>query len=333
MRPKHLLIMIALLFSGCMTEPSEETFQESLSIRRGITSPVINEIHFDPLQDADDGIPDQPDFVEIYNPGSSAVDLTGWSITDRPGQTGKVNRYAFAPSGTGNILGPGQYAVIAPEYSAGIADSRLVQYYRHLAALPDAKIFLVKKYKTFSLNNDGDRVRLLDKTGTVVDSVDYTPDWHNPYLKSTKGISLEKFHPLMESNSYLSWSSCTDSQLGATPGTVNSVYVNQERSGSVLGAAPDPFSPDGDGRDDNLTLNISLPAESYQITLIIYDIKGRPIRALANGSPAGPSLSLMWNGLDDEGDPAPSGNYRIVFHATGVSGKKYDAEQTVVLAR
>jgi hypothetical protein len=333
MRPHRLLVMITLLSSGCMTDPEEMRISETLDIRTGTAGLVINEIHFDPLQDENDGIPDQPDFVEIYNPGMAAVDLTGWSITDRPSQTGKVNRYAFAPSGSDNMLGPGKYAVIAPEYSAGIPDSRLVQFYRYLASPADAKIFLVPRYKTFSLNNDGDCVRLLDRTGAVVDSAGYTPDWHNPFVKSTKGISLEKYHPLMESDVSRSWTSSADTEYGATPGKTNAVYVNPERTDDMLLFSDNPYSPGSGGTASLLLIRINLPAGSWQLTLAVYDLQGRKVRSLANGSPAGPVTLLAWDGLDDERDPAPSGNYRISLRTACSSGSHLEVEKTLAVVR
>src|SRR5262249_23507454 len=57
---------------------------------------VINEIHYDP-----DVKTELVEFVELYNPGSAAVDLSGASFT-------KGIDYTFAP---GTVLAPGGYVV------------------------------------------------------------------------------------------------------------------------------------------------------------------------------------------------------------------------------
>lgn len=334
MRPHHLFVVVMLLAAGCVNEHEESGFSENLAIQNGVTGPVINEILFDPLQESNDNIPDQPDFVEIYNPGTTALDLTGWSIADRPSpSTGKANRYYFAPKGGSNMLGPGQYGVIAPESNGLVAGSRLVTYYPYLLSLPDARIFLVKSYKVFSLNNDGDCVRLLNSKGAAVDSSNYTPNWHNPANKSTKRISLEKFNPLMQSDSPLSWTSSTDIEYGGTPGKVNSVYVAPTRTEEIFHLSPNPFSPNGDGRDELLKITVNLPAGSYQMIIAVYDALGNKVRNLSNGTPTGPVAVLTWDGRDDSAKQLPAGTYRISMNAAGYSGSRYSATDTVVLTR
>ncbi|MBN1928935.1 MAG: lamin tail domain-containing protein [Chlorobiaceae bacterium] len=333
MSPYHLFVLLFLLVTACVADTGDKSFSETLSRQHGRTTPVLNEILFDPLQSSGDELPDQPDFVEIYNPGTTAVDLTGWSIADRPSATGKVNRYFFAPAGGNNLLEPGQYAIIAPEYSGQVSGSRLTTFYTYLQGSPEARIFLVKNYKTFSLNNDGDSVRLLDANGNLVDAASYTPNWHNPANKLTKRISLEKFNPLMVSDTPLSWSSSTDAEFGGTPGKANSIYVPPTRSEEIFNLSPNPFSPNGDGRDDILSISISLPAGSYQLAVSVHDATGKLVRRLASGTPAGPVTRLFWDGRDDSGQPLPAGSYRLTISAAGWSGSRYSDARTVTLAR
>ncbi|NTU57633.1 MAG: hypothetical protein HGB00_01720 [Chlorobiaceae bacterium] len=334
MRPYHLPVLIVLLAAGCVDGNETKSFTENLAIQDRATGPVINEILFDPLQESGDNIPDQPDFVEIYNPGISAIDLTGWSIADRPSPaTGKANRYYFAPKGGSNMLGPGQYGVIAPESNGMVAGSRLTSYFSYLQSTPDARIFLVKSYKVFSLNNEGDCVRLLDSKGSVADSANYTPNWHNPANKSTKHLSIEKFHPLLPSDSPLNWTSSSDTQYGATPGKSNSVYTPPSRSEEVFRLSPNPFSPNGDFREDVLKITVSLPAGSYQLSVSVYDPTGNKVRTLASGTPAGPATALTWDGRNDSGQPLPTGTYRVTMNAAGYSGARFSGAESVMLAR
>ena len=333
MIPRHLAVML-LLLAGCREHPDAASFSETLPLLAARTRPVINEILFDPLQDSKDNLPDQPDFVEIYNPGTAPIDLTGWSIADRPSaKTGKYNRYYFAPANGANMLGPGQYGVIAPETGGIVATSRLVIYYPWLQGTPDAKIFLDKSHKVFDLNNDGDCVRLLDARGAVVDSVSYTSLWHNPANKETKRLSLEKFNPLMPSDSPLNWSSSTDAVFGGTPGKVNSIYLPPSRSEEMLRLSPNPFSPNGDLRDDELKITVSLPAGSYQLAVSVYDALGAVVRKLASGTPAGPVAIIVWDGSNDAGAPLPTGTYRVTMNASGFNGSRYSGAGSVSLSR
>ena len=65
---------------------------------------VINEIHYNP--GPDDTIDGDAEFIELYNPGGEAVDLSGMSFT---GFT-----LTFAD---GVTLGAGQYAIVSPSIS------------------------------------------------------------------------------------------------------------------------------------------------------------------------------------------------------------------------
>lgn len=334
MHPRHLCLLFMLLVCGCMDEPDKRTFSENLDIEAELAGPVINEILYDPLQDAKDAIIDQPDFVEIYNAGTKGIDLTGWSIADEPNRTtGRSSRYYFAPQGGANVIEPGQYAVIAAENNGLNAGSSLSASYTYLQAGIGAKIFVVAGSKTFSLNNDGDSVRLLDRNGTLVDRVAYTPNWHNPANSETKRISIEKFNPLMTSDSPMSWSSSTDAEYSGTPGRINSIYVAPSRIEEILTLSPNPFSPNGDLRNDLLRITVKLPADAYQLSIEVYDAVGTRVRILAGGAPAGPATLLSWNGRDDAGRPLPSGSYLVTMNAAGFSGSRYRGSQSVVLAR
>ncbi len=332
--PRPLCVLFMLSFCGCMDHVDERRFSETLSLQDGLVTPVINEILFDPLQDTRDNISDQPEFIEIYNPGTKAVDLTGWSIADRPNaRTGKSNRYYFALKGADNMLGPGQYGIISPE-SAGIAaTSRLVRYYTYLSESANTRIFLDKSHKSFDLNNDGDTVRLLNSYGETVDAVNYLPEWHNPAHISTKRISLEKLNPLLPSDSPLSWGSSSDRTYGGTPGKTNSLYIPKTRSGETLDLQPGTFSPNGDNRNDLLQITVNLPAGSYQLGITVYDAMGSQVRSLAAGTPAGPVARLVWDGCDNAGKPLPAGTYRVAMNAAGTSGSRFSATGTVSLAR
>lgn len=317
-----------LLAAGCKDHTEPRSFSETLPVQAGLVRPVINEIMFDPLQKSDDGIPDQPEYVEIYNPGTTPVDLTGWYLSDRSN-----NKRYFAPTGGINTLGPGQYAVITPEKGGSVGSSRLVAYFRYLPGLADAIIFLDTAHSTLDLNNDGDFVRLLNQSNELVDSVNYTTLWHNPANKETQRISLEKFNPLMQSDSPLSWGSSTDATFGGTPGKANSIYIPRSRSEGMFLLSPNPFSPNGDMRDDVLKITVNLPADAYQLAVTVYDAMGAEVRRLASGTPAGPVALIIWDGCNNAGAPAPSGIYRITMNAAGSNGSRYSSTASATIAR
>lgn len=86
-----------------------------------------------------------PDWIELYNSGSTPVDISGWSLSD----DGNIRKYVF-PNGT--IINAGGYLVV---WCGNITGSGLI-----------AK---------FGLNLNGDFVKLYDKDGRYVDGVSFGP--------------------------------------------------------------------------------------------------------------------------------------------------------------
>ncbi len=336
MRLFFALLAVTLFLSSCTINNDKISINGTSTNFEGRSLPTINEIMFEPIQHAGDEIPDQPDFIEIYNPGNETVDLRGWHIQDCPDTNGRRYSYYFAvDAGADNLLAPGQYAVVVPEEGPERAASRLVEFYDYLAGDLSVRVFIVER-KTFSFNNDADCVTLKDAEGAVIDSVSYDISWHNPYLKSTNGRSIEKFNDQLASSARSSWSSSSDMEYGATPGRRNSIYLSADdlNRPPSLTASPSSFSPDMDGGGETTRIAWELPAGAYRIELSVYDSEGRAVRTLAAGLPAGPAGAMEWNGLDDNGKPALSGIYLVRL---SVSGNAFDGtgelEETVVLAR
>ncbi|MBN2474517.1 MAG: lamin tail domain-containing protein [Pirellulales bacterium] len=95
------------------------------------------------LQDFQD---DRPDWIEIHNSGSQAVDLTGWMLKD------SNNEWGFP----GMSLGPGEFRVI---FASG----------KNLSD-PAGEL-----HTNFSLKGDGEYLGLLDAGGTVIHEYDEYP--------------------------------------------------------------------------------------------------------------------------------------------------------------
>jgi hypothetical protein len=75
--------------------PDSDTGKAYLLYLDEILELVINEIQFNPT-----GSDDNAEWVELYNPGSSAIDLTGWYLIDNDG-------WKFDISGAGSIAAGG----------------------------------------------------------------------------------------------------------------------------------------------------------------------------------------------------------------------------------
>ena len=105
--------------------------------------------------------------------------------------------------------------------------------------------------------------------------------------------------------------------------------------GHLLGqvqAAPNPFTPNGDGINDEAIIHYSLLALSSPrpVEVALYDLSGRRVRVLFDGEEAnGRYTDKVWDGRDDQGQLVPPGLYVARVFVSGDSG---DAEQSRVVA-
>ncbi len=296
---------------------------------------VVNEILYQPIQSTTDFRPDQPDWIEIYNRSNTPIDVAGWTLSNAPNERGEFETYFFATNADIDyVLQPGEYAVVSPDRARERDSTRLVIYYRNLP--PNAKLFFVTTRSTFSNSTSGGLIWLRDNTGNTVDSVRYSPSWHSPFLSSTRGITLERINPNFPSNDARSWTSSTNREFGGTPALRNSVFAESfaDENVSGLDVRPNPFSPDGDGREDNCVIAYSLKGNVNRIRIRIFDVKGRLVRTLANSEPSGSSGEVVWDGFGENREKLRIGIYIILLESLNANSATIETlKKTVVLAR
>ena len=277
---------------------------------------VINEIMYDPLVG-------QNEWIEFYNRTGQSINLAHWTFNDKP-TLNSVNSFEIPDQSL--VTKSGEYAVVA-------ADSSLFKLFQ-CPSQSDSTIHIcvLNRSSGFSFNNDGDVIVLKNLTGQTIDSVAYLPSWHHPDVVDTKGRSLERINPNIDSNDPRNWSTCT-SILGGTPGKANSINTASIKSSSLISISPNPFSPDGDGFEDFCVIRYTLPMVTSTINVRIYDVKGRLIRTLANGELAGSQGEMVWNGFDENRQRARIGVYVIFLEATDrSSGRVVTAKAVAVVA-
>ncbi|MCB0203342.1 MAG: lamin tail domain-containing protein, partial [Anaerolineae bacterium] len=127
---------------------------------------LLNEFMPDPASDWNgDGTPDAADeYIELFNPGPTAVDLGGWALDDEDdGASGVV--YLYAPEGTQPYV---------------IPDGTMIQ--------PSGFLLFFRSETGVALNNDGDWVRLLRPDGSVAETFEYFVSHDDEaYSKTTDG--------------------------------------------------------------------------------------------------------------------------------------------------
>ena len=203
---------------------------------------VINEIHSDSPNSK--SLPSE--FIELFNPLPSAVDISGWSFT-------RGITFTFGP---GTSIPAGGFLVVAEKPSV------FQQQFGGVAHGP----------WTGSLANDGETVELVDAVGALVDQVSYGLGFPWPTV-GDNGYSMQLIHEGLDNDLGSAWRSASP-----TPGARNSVTTghapplvrqvdhapNQPRGGEVVTLTAKVTDADGVA---SVTLDYQVVLPGNYITL------------------------------------------------------------------
>ena len=134
------------------------------------------------------------EFVELFNNSSDIVSLDGCFFTDF-NDTMYLNNVNMLPNSYLILSGNYDYLEYGPAYIN--------------SSMP-------------GINNTGETIALLSKTGGVIHSVKYTDDWYNDDDKDGGGWTLEMIDPDNYCGEETNWTVSVNSN-GGTPGEINSV--------------------------------------------------------------------------------------------------------------
>ncbi len=269
---------------------------------------VINEIMYNP--EVGNG-----EYVEFYNLTSDSINIGGWKFEDENKNVNRLNETSF-------VIPPHEYFILC-------SDSSVIRKFD----LYDYQFKNIPGTSSLGLVNTGELILLKDARGNVIDSVFYSDKWNNKNIASTKGKSLERINPNLNGNDPLNWSTSVNS-LGGTPGKPNSIFTENLNQSASVTVNPNPFSPDNDGFEDFAVINYNLTQPVAQVQIKIFDSKGRLVRTLLNNQASGSAGSVVFNGLDDDGQVLRMGIYIIFLEALNDnSGIVETVKSTVVVAR
>jgi hypothetical protein len=274
---------------------------------------VINEVLFNPIAGG-------TDFVELYNRSNKTFDLNKLSLSNRNSTSNELDQI-YSVTDTSKLLFPNSYAVITTD-PKGV---KLFYYTENNNAFVTAS-------KMASFNNDEGYVVLLNNEGTIIDELHYSENLHTKLLNDFKGVSLERINPELESSSSSTWHSAAQTVGFATPTYKNSQWTEPSKEDNEFILSPEIFSPDGDGRDDYLTISFRLPKAGSVTNIRIFDSNGIEVKRLASNLLIGTEGVITWDGLNNKNKRVPIGIYIAYIEYFNPDGTVKKYKKTFVVA-
>ena len=311
-------VVYTLLING-VTNCVGSTIEADTRVLFGIPNEIaegeilINEILFDPIAP---GV----DYVELYNNTDKTFDFSNLML-------GIIKESFPNPADTtlkeiteeSRLFLPHTYVLLST-YSEIVGQ----QY-----DCPTDNFVQMASFPSYA--NAGGTAVLMGKDGTVVDQMYYSEKMHYPLLKVTKGVALERVSFDQSSMATDNWHSAAESVHFGTPGQPNSMMQSAEPSNDEISIGPDIFSPDGDGFDDACFINYRFDEAGYTMNIYIFNVAGQLIRHLAKGELVGQEGSVLWNGLDNNGNKVPVGVYVVVTEVFNFEGTVKQFKNAVVV--
>jgi hypothetical protein len=194
---------------------------------------IISEIMADPVPQVK--LPEN-EYIEIFNRGTTAVDLTGWKLL--------IGNYEREIPDA--IIAPGEYRIVCETE----VDSLFTRFGNTLLISNMPPIL-----------NSGQTITLKTLSGVVIHSITFSDRWFNTRYKAEGGWSLEIIDPDNPCGNYENWSESHDT-LGGSPGTKNSVYAkNPDHQSPIFLRATLPS-------DSNVLLHFSEPMEFTSLSSV-----------------------------------------------------------------
>lgn len=288
----------------------------------GVSEILLNEILFDPVEP---GV----DYVELYNPSEKPFDLSELKIgvikTSFPNPADTV---VMAITEESRLFMPHSYLLLSVDG---------MEVARHYECQPEAYLDM----SSFpSYPNAGGQALLVSRQGVVVDEMAFSESMHDPMLKVTKGVALERVSWAAPSSQLDNWHSAAARVHYGTPGGPNSMMTAtlapepSEGEGMLrmVTVSPAVFSPEGDGIDDLTVAHVELQESGCIMNVYCFDLAGKLIRHLVRGELMGREGSFVWNGLDEQGQQVPIGLYVMVTEVFNKEGKVSRYRNAVAVA-
>jgi hypothetical protein len=296
-----------ITFPSSLTDFSDNKIEKE-SFCFGLPEPVstgdilFNEILFNPL-------PGDQDYIELYNASEKVInasDLYFVSVSSESGDTSEL----VPVSGENRCILPGAFYAVTTDREAVIR--------RYFTCVP-ANIFQTGQLP--SMPDDKGHLILLNRQLGLIDEVSYDEKMHYSLLSGYEGIALEKLRPASLSSDWNNWHSASEASGWGTPGASNSVYSSQPVSEENVVLSSTKITPDNDGIEDFLVIDLKLQGNGNVVAVLLYDETGNFIRKLTDNLLAGNQATVTWDGTGEDGSLVSTGIYIIYISVFDDAGK------------
>ena len=252
-------------------------------IPKPIYALFISEVLADPPGDANrDGRHDpyEDEFVELYNAGSTPVDIGGWRL----GDAASLLSYFHFPAGA--VIAPGSYVVL---FGGGSPSGFTVPVYTDDGRIGNG------------LQNSGEAIHLIDAPGDLIASLSL-PTW-----PARQSIAR---HP-PDGGALVPHKTASPTGAPFSPGRASEPAAKTPGPAYSLHVWPNPF---------NATAHLGFHlSQAAAIRLAIYNVQGQLVRTLVDEPLHAGVHRTLWDGRDELGHAAATGPYfarfRIAHHA------------------
>lgn len=256
----------------------------------------------------------EAEYVELYNAGDHALDLSNYHMA-RVLHDSLTTRYAL-PS---YELAPHAYVALTGDVASVAANYTV----RNLSALLECRLP--------PFPNDGGSAVLCTADSGVIDWLDYSPSMHSRLLRDRAGVSLERRSFERPTNEPSNWFSAASTAGYGTPGYENSQSTEYLAEETCFAFSADRLSPDGDGYQDELTIDYRLDNGDLAARAEVYDAHGRQVCRLLNGDLLGTHGTIAWNGTGEGNRRLPQGQYIVMITLYDRGGTQQTLRRTIAV--
>lgn len=240
--------------------------------------------------------PGEPEWIEVCNQSPMPINIKNWTF-------GNSESYDTITA-IDLVLAPGDFLVLASN------GELFRQRY-------PAKSRIVVPAHWHSLDNYNDTLCLWDAKHLPKETICYRSIWFTDWNFQ----SLERRTPSSPGIDQASWLPAAS----PTPGQPNGALFLAASAQPGLMTGPTPFTPNGDGRDDLLSITVEM-GQASSASLAIYGFSGHKLREFR----APLAHRLLWDGKQDNGSPAPTGPFIVVLETHSTKGVSYVRKKGVL---